>query len=81
MHFSDKKYVPNVPVLKKGTIVYIKATRCDGIMECGDGSDEDGCGMKVDKTILTGKTMLRYIIFVRISFSMYKFSLQLCFFK
>ena len=52
------KYLPNQIVIAPGTIINIKATRCDGIIECGDGSDEDGCGMEVDNTILAGKTML-----------------------
>jgi hypothetical protein len=56
-----------LPVIAQGAIINIKATRCDGIMECGDGSDENnGCGMEVDDTILAGKTILRYIIFLRI---------------
>ena len=60
--FSVKKaLVPNVPVLRKGTIVTIRATRCDGVVECGDGSDENGCGMEVEDSILAGKTLLTYI--------------------
>ena len=51
-------YQYNFPVIAQGAIVNISATRCDGIIECGDGSDEDGCGMEVDNTILAGKTML-----------------------
>ena len=75
-----ESYQYKLPVIAQGAIINIKATRCDGIMECGDGSDENnGCGMEVDDTILAGKTMLRYIIFLRISFFMYIFSLQLCF--
>ena len=55
---SDKRYVPSVPVLRKGTIVYISATRCDGVIECGDKSDEKWCGgMELYQTILTGKNL------------------------
>ena len=61
----------NLTVIAPGAIVNIRATRCDGVFECGDDSDENGCGMEVDNTILAGKTLLTYIIFVRIFFSMY----------
>ena len=56
------KSLLNQTVIPTGTIITIKATRCDGVIECGDGSDEkNGCGMKVENTILAGKTLLTYI--------------------
>ena len=52
----------NQTVIALGTIVTIRATKCDGVVECGDGSDENnGCGMEVENTILAGKTLLTYI--------------------
>ena len=61
---SDTRYVPNVTVLKKGTIVYINATRCDAVSECFDGSDEFLCGgMKLYQTFLTGKNLLKLSAF------------------
>ena len=54
-------YQYNFPVIAQGAIVNISATRCDGIDECVNGSDENDCGMKVEKTILAGKTLLTCI--------------------
>ena len=58
----------NQTVITPGAIVNISATRCDGVVECVNGSDENDCGMKVEKTILAGKTLLTYIFFARIFF-------------
>ena len=48
----------NQTVIAQGTIVNIRATRCDGIVECMGGSDEKDCGMQVDETILAGMILL-----------------------
>ena len=58
-----------VIVIAQGAIVNISATRCDGIIECVNGSDENDCVMKVEKTILAGKTLLTYIFFCQDFFS------------
>ena len=34
----------NQTVIPAGTIVTINATRCNGVIECFDGSDEEWCG-------------------------------------
>ena len=66
----------NQTVITPGAIVNISATRCDGVVECVNGSDENDCGMKVEKTILAGKTLLTYIFFARIFF--HEFSIHIC---
>ena len=50
----------NVAVIPAGTIVNIKATRCDGVKECFDDSDDEAwCGkMELYETILIGKNLL-----------------------
>ena len=45
----------NATVIPRGTIVYIMATRCDGVPECRNGSDEKGCGFNKFVTVLLGK--------------------------
>ena len=63
------KSLLNQTVIPAGTIITIKATRCDGVIECGDGSDEkNGCGMEVENTMLAGKTLLTYIFLSEFSF-------------
>ena len=51
----------NQTAIASGTIVNIRATRCDAIIECMDALDEKGCGMEVYESILVGKTLLTYI--------------------
>ena len=45
---SDDPYVldnyKEEKIIDKGVIVWTLATRCDGIMECFGGKDENGCG-------------------------------------
>ena len=50
----------NQIVIPAGTIVNIKATRCDGVKECFDDSDDEAwCGkMELYETILIGKNLL-----------------------
>ena len=38
-------YVYNATLIPKGTIVQIKGTRCDGIIDCHKGIDEQNCGV------------------------------------
>ena len=45
----------NEIVIPHGTIVYIMATRCDGVPECRNGIDEKGCGFNKFVTVLLGK--------------------------
>ena len=62
-------YMPNQTVIPAGTIINIKATRCDGVIECGDGSDEKWCGgMELYETILTGKNLLTFSDFFLLYF-------------
>jgi hypothetical protein len=59
----------NQTVIFAGTIVNIKATRCDGVIECLDDSDEEWCGgMKLYETILTGKNLLTFSDFFLLYF-------------
>ena len=52
-------YQYKLQVIAPGTIVNIKATRCDGVEECFDGFDEAWCGkMELYETILIGKNLL-----------------------
>ena len=37
-------YEPNTTIIDEGVIVWTLATRCDGIVECFGGEDENGCG-------------------------------------
>ena len=62
----------NQTVIPAGTIVNIKATSCDGVIECFDGLDELGCGkMELYETILIGKNLLTLSAFFFSLFSMY----------
>ena len=65
----------NQTAIASGSIVNIRATRCDAIIECMDALDEKGCGMDVDETILVGKTLLTLLS----GFS-YFYILHSCFF-
>ena len=54
-------YTPNVTVIPHGTTVYIMSTRCDGVPECWNNIDEEGCGFNTSQTILFGKNTLKII--------------------
>ena len=57
--WTIRQFVFNQTVIPAGTIVNIKATRCDGVIECFDDSDESWCGkMELYETILIGKNLL-----------------------
>ena len=43
-----------VPVISYGTVVEIPSTRCDGIKECWDNSDELDCGFSTHFTVVAG---------------------------
>jgi hypothetical protein len=56
---SEDSYQYKLQVIAPRTIVNIKATRCDGVIECFDDSDEAWCGkMELYETILIGKNLL-----------------------
>ena len=55
----EDSYQYKLQVIPAGTIVNIKATSCDGVIECFDDSDEPWCGkMELYETILIGKNLL-----------------------
>ena len=42
-------------VIPRGTTVQIQGDRCDGILDCWDGIDEDFCGLNSFETVGIGK--------------------------
>ena len=44
----------NVTVIPNGVVVLIKGTRCDGIIDCWNGEDEDMCGFNTFVTFGAG---------------------------
>ena len=44
-------YEQDQVVINKGTIVYTKATKCNNVLECMDGQDENGCNNTILDTI------------------------------
>ena len=51
-------YEYNVPVIPDGFIVLIKGTRCDRIIDCWNGEDEDMCGFNTFVTFGAGNLPL-----------------------
>ena len=47
-------YEFNVTVIPYGVTVLIKGTRCDGIIDCWNGEDEDMCGFNTFVTFGAG---------------------------
>ena len=63
-NWSLDDYQYDQTVIPAGTIVNIKATRCDGVHECFDDLDEAWCGkMELYETILIGKNLLTLSVF------------------
>ena len=51
-------YEYNVTVIPEGVIVMIQGTRCDGIIDCWNGEDEDMCGFNTFVTFGAGNLPL-----------------------
>ena len=49
-----RQTVYNITVIPNGVIVMIKGTRCDGIIDCWNGEDEDMCGFNTLVTFGAG---------------------------
>ena len=49
-------------VINKSTIVYTKATKCNNVIECMDGKDENGCNNTILDTIFIGNEFIMYIV-------------------
>ena len=47
-------YEQDQVVINKGTLVYTKATKCNNVLECMDGQDENGCNNTILDTIFIG---------------------------
>ena len=41
---DNYKFNHNITIINEGVVVMTLATRCDGIVECFGGKDENGCG-------------------------------------
>ena len=42
--YTNTGIKPNITIIDEGVVVLTLATRCDGIVECFGGKDENGCG-------------------------------------
>jgi hypothetical protein len=49
------QYEVNVTVIPDGVVVQILGTRCDGVIECWNGEDEEMCGFNTFVTFGAGK--------------------------
>ena len=52
----ERSLIYNKTIILNGTVVHAYGTRCDGTIQCFDGSDEDGCSLSATKTIAIGKS-------------------------
>ena len=52
--YNDTGTIGAVKVIRKGTMVEIKATRCNGVSECWNNLDEVYCSMDTFLTIFIG---------------------------
>ena len=59
---SDEGYKMDQVVINKSTIVYTKATKCNNVIECMDGKDENGCNNTILDTIFIGNEYIMYIV-------------------
>ena len=57
-HFDGGHYEFDITVIPYGVIVNIETTRCDGIIECWNGEDEDMCGFNTFVTFGAGELPL-----------------------
>ena len=53
-NWGDSLYEYDVTVIPDGVTVLIKGTRCDGIIDCWNGEDEDMCGFNTFVTFGAG---------------------------
>ena len=69
----EDSYQYKLQVIAPRTIVNIKATRCDGVKECFDDSDDEAwCGkMELYETILIGKNLLTLSAFLCLIFHVF----------
>ena len=61
-NYSSAKYEYGKVVINKSTIVYTKATKCNNVLECMDGQDENGCNNTILDTIFIGNKCIMYIV-------------------
>ena len=59
----EESYIPDVLVLPEGTTVFTWATKCNGVVECFGGIDEENCSLSLYGTIGLGKSRKSIKIF------------------
>ena len=59
--YNDTGTIGPVKVIRKGTMVDIKATRCNGVSECWNNLDEVYCSMDTFLTIFIGNFLYSLI--------------------
>ena len=57
-NFTHNRYINNATVLVGKVIVMTQGTRCDGIIDCWNGEDEDMCGFNTFETFGAGNVLL-----------------------